>query len=175
MLFYFILNFRLFLWKETLLNICLFFNIFAQNITASLHYYAVDTVVCLNANTVALVFERLQSASDNVQSHLSHLKLVWNAHKRETVWFWNKKNVPAILLSITTTQGSPTQSVASYKYWGILTDDNLSFRSHIELMLKKLLLKLGLFFRNKFCLLFSARKCNERHFLARRYRTFITD
>lgn len=60
-----------------------------------------------------MVFERLQSATDTVQSHLSHLKLVLNADKRKTMWFWNKKNVPAILLSITTTQGSPTESVAS--------------------------------------------------------------
>lgn len=66
-----------------------------RNIAASLHFYAIDTVVYHHANMFALVFERLQSAADTVQSHLYHLKLVLNANKRKTMWFWNKKNVQA--------------------------------------------------------------------------------
>jgi len=48
--------------------------------------------------------------------------------------------------------------VATYKYLGITLDDSLSFKCHIDQLLKKLKLKLGFFFRNKACFSFNARK-----------------
>jgi hypothetical protein len=41
--------------------------------------------------------------------------------------------------------------VTSYKYLGILIDDGLSFKLHIQQLVKKLKLKLGFYFRNKAC------------------------
>lgn len=78
-----------------------------------------------------MVFEHLQSALNTVQSQLFHFKLGLNADKTEGM-FSDKKKVPADLPSIKSTQGTPIEFVASYKYLGIFIDENLSFMSHIE-------------------------------------------
>ena len=54
----------------------IYINDVRQNIDASVHLYADDTVLYCCASTVALAFERLQSAFDTFQSHLFHLRLV---------------------------------------------------------------------------------------------------
>lgn len=85
-----------------------------------------------------MVFEHLQSALNTVQSQLFHLKLGLNADKTVGMLFSHKKKVPADLPSVKSTQGTPIEFVASYKYLGIFIDENLSFMSHIEHLLKQL-------------------------------------
>ena len=51
-----------------------------------------------------------------------------------------------------------TMTVTSYKYLGILIDDGLTFKLHIQQLTKKLKLKLGVYFRNKACFSFEARR-----------------
>ncbi len=48
--------------------------------------------------------------------------------------------------------------VSVYKYLGILLEESLSFKQHIECLTKKLRVKLGFYYRNKGCFSFSARK-----------------
>ncbi len=48
--------------------------------------------------------------------------------------------------------------VKEYKYLGIIVDDVLSFSSHISQLKKKFKIKLGFYFRNKFCFSFNVRK-----------------
>lgn len=43
------------------------------------------------------------------------------------------------------------ERTASYRYRGIMNDENLSFKPHNEHLLKKPRLKLGFFFRNRSC------------------------
>lgn len=45
-----------------------------------------------------------------------------------------------------------------YKYLGILLDDTLTFKAHIENLVRKLKLKLGFLFRNKICFSFHVKK-----------------
>ena len=129
-----------------------------QNINASVHLYADDTIIYCCASTVALVFEHLRSAFDIIQTQLLNLRLVLNADKTKVMLFSGKKKVPEVLPGITTAQGTPIELVASYKYLGITIDDGLCFKTHIKNLLKKLKLKLGFFFRNKSCFSFNARK-----------------
>jgi len=46
----------------------------------------------------------------------------------------------------------------SFKYLGFLIDDSLSFKPHIQQLVKKLKLRLGFYFRNKSCFSFDAKK-----------------
>ncbi len=68
--------------------------------------------------------------------------------------FFFNKNVS----SLQTLQGTVIESVKEYKYLGIIVNDALSFNSHITQPKKKLKIKLGFYFRNKFCFSFNVRK-----------------
>jgi hypothetical protein len=61
-------------------------------------------------------------------------------------------------ISIVTSGGLCIEKVPSYKYLGIWLDDKLSFKVHMDKLVRKLKLKLGFYFRNKACFLLMARK-----------------
>jgi len=52
--------------------------------------------------------------------------------------FSNAKSKLQNLPSITTSQGFKIETVSQYKYLGILIDDSLSFKPHIQQLVKKL-------------------------------------
>ncbi len=54
-----------------------------------------------------------------------------------------------------TLQGTVIELVKEYKYLGIIVDGVLSFSSHITQLKKKIKMKLGFNFRNKFCFSFN--------------------
>ena len=99
----------------------------------------------------------MQSAFDIVQSRLSQLKLVLNADKSKTMLFSNGKQLPSHLPRLSTAHGVEMEMVTSYKYFGILLDENLSFKLHIDKLVSKLMLKSS-FFRNKSCFSLKVRK-----------------
>lgn len=101
---------------------------------------------------------KLQSAFNVIQSRLFNLKLVLNGEKTKYMVFSGSKKFDTKLISLQTLQGSMLELVKEYKYLGIIVDDTLSFGSHIMQLKKKMKIKLGFYFRNKFCLSFNARK-----------------
>ncbi|KAJ8287209.1 hypothetical protein GJAV_G00048920 [Gymnothorax javanicus] len=138
------------------------FTIYINNIgsilNASVHLYADDTILYCCASSVSHAFQSLQSAFDVFQSQLRQLKLVLNAEKTKVMLFSNSKCVPDALHSIVSLQGTPIELVSNYKYLGIHIDDGLSFKIHVDNLLKKLKMKLSFFFRNKSCFSFAAWK-----------------
>ncbi|KAF7711487.1 hypothetical protein HF521_000498, partial [Silurus meridionalis] len=81
-----------------------------------------------------------------------------NSDKTKYMVFSGSKKLECNLISLKTLQGSMIKLVKEYKYLGIIVDDALSFGSHITQLKKKLKIRLGFYFRNKFCLSFNARK-----------------
>ena len=131
----------------------LLFTIYAHNLYDNLpdavcHLYASDTVIC-SSSSVSQSLNLLQSAFDTVQSCLTRLKLVINADKLKAMLFSNAKQLPPLLLSLSTVQGVEIETVRCYKYLSILIDENISFKRHINKYVSKLKLKLGFFFRLK--------------------------
>ena len=122
------------------------------------HFYADDTVIYCSASTPNQALCKLQIAFNTVQHNLYDLKLVLNAEKTTLMLFTKAKSKPSDLPPITTLQGSVIESVSQYKYLGIIIDDALSFKPHIQQLLKKLKIKLGFYFRNKSCFSFEAKK-----------------
>ena len=81
-------------------------------------------VIYCSSSSALQSLEFLQSTFDAVQSHLTQLKLVLNADKSKTMLFSNGKQLPSHLPRLLTVQGIEIELVRSYKYLGILIDDN---------------------------------------------------
>ena len=73
---------------------------------------------------------------------LFRLKLLLNVDKTKVMLFSKAKKTPEPVLDIVTTQGQVLEVVACYKYLGIWLDDCLSFKLHVNNLLKKLRVKL---------------------------------
>ena len=86
------------------------------------------------------------------------LRLVLNAAKTKLMIFSNGREVPVSPPSILSLQGCEIELMICYKYLRILIDDRLSFKPHVENLVRKLRLKLGFFFHHRSCFSFSARK-----------------
>ncbi len=125
---------------------------------ANFHFYADDSVIYCSASSVQQAIFKLQSAFDVIQSRIYYLKLVMNVDKTKYMLFSGSKKFDNSLSSLQTLQGSVIELVKEYKYLGIIVDDVLSFSSHITQLKKKLRIKLGFYFRNKFCFSFNVRK-----------------
>lgn len=72
--------------------------------------------------------------------------------------FSNGNKQLSILPKISTTQGAEIEIVTSYKYPGIIIDQNLSFKTHIEDLVSKLRIKLGFLLRDRSNFSLKARK-----------------
>ena len=125
---------------------------------ANFHFYADDTVIYCSAPTLNQALCQLQLAFNTVQCTLYRLKLLLNADKTKLMTFSKAKLKPVNIPSIITFQGSDIESVSQFKYLGFLIDDSLSFKPHIQQLVKKLKQKLGFYFRNKACFSFEAKK-----------------
>ena len=116
------------------------------------------TVIYCFAPTLNQVIENLQNAFIVVQNTLHQLKLVLNADKTKLMLFTSSRARPQNVPSVVTLEGSVIQVVTSYRYLGFLIDDSLTFEPLVRYLVKKLRLKLFVFFRNKMCFSFNVKK-----------------
>lgn len=122
------------------------------------HFYADDTVIYCEAATLHQAFSYLQSAFNLVQIQLYQLKLVLNVEKTKIMLYSKSKKSLDSFPSIFTIHGEQIKQVKLYKYLGILIDDQLSFKFHINKLVQKLKLKIGFYFRNKACFSWKTRR-----------------
>lgn len=64
--------------------------------------------------------------------NLSHLRLVLNAEKNKLMLFSKRKRVPAVFPSLVSAPGISIETVASYKYLGVVIDVNLFLKPQID-------------------------------------------
>lgn len=114
------------------------------------------------ASSVKEAVSNLQSAFNHEQYSLLGLKLVLNANKKENSWFLHIHILLAITLFLTE-NGTQIEKVSFYKYLGVWLDDKISFGGFNECLLKKLTTKLGLYFRQRKCFPYTARKLLAVH------------
>jgi hypothetical protein len=72
--------------------------------------------------------------------------------------FLNSRKNVSDELHVHSLDGSRNQSVPAYKYLGIWIDMDLTFKKHLDKLVKKLRFKTSFFFKNKTCLSLSSRK-----------------
>uniref|UniRef100_A0A3B3HCE9 Reverse transcriptase domain-containing protein n=1 Tax=Oryzias latipes TaxID=8090 RepID=A0A3B3HCE9_ORYLA len=137
----------------------MYINNIDQNVShTNMHFYADDTIIyCFDPSPTTAV-KYLQKAFDTVQHTFLQLKLTVNADKTKLMLFSNSRKTPQGFLTVSTLEGNEIELVHVYKYLGILIDDALSFKPHIENLVRKLKLKLGFLFRNKCCFSFGIKK-----------------
>jgi len=100
----------------------------------------------------------LQLAFNQLQISLHGLKLVLNTKKTKTMMFSRARSQSSDKITINTLDGDLIENVSSYKYLGFWLDNKLSFKVHVEKLVKKLKLRLGFYFRHKACFNLLARK-----------------
>lgn len=141
----------------------LLFTIYVNNVGQDLvdtnyHFYADDMVIYSLAKTLSACVSTLQNAFNKVQNMFLQLDLTLNANKSKLMLFSKAKSNLHISPPIVTLQGAEIERVKSFKYLGILIDDSLSFKGHVEHLVRKLRLKIGFYFRNRLCFSFNAKK-----------------
>ncbi|KAL2086388.1 hypothetical protein ACEWY4_017447 [Coilia grayii] len=130
----------------------MYINDVGQNVSdANMHFYADDTIIYGFGSSPTDTVELLQKAFDVVQHTFLQLKLVLNADKTKLMLFSKPRKGLQKTHTVFTLEGNEIEVVQSYKYLGILLDDTLTFKAHIENLVNKPKLKLGFLFRNKFC------------------------
>lgn len=111
----------------------LYINDLGQNVSdANMHFYADDTVIYCYGSSLAQAIETLQKAFVAVQHSLFQLKLVLNADKTKLMLFSNFTMVPQTVPVLSTLKGNIMEVVHEYKYLGVLIDNSLTFKPHIE-------------------------------------------
>lgn len=129
----------------------MYINDVGQNVSdANMHFYADDTIIYCFGSSPTNAIVSLQKAFDMIQQAFIQLKLVLNADKTKQMLFSKPKKGPLNIPTVFTLEGSELEVVHTYKYLGILLDDTLTCKAHIENLVKKLKLKLGFLFRNKY-------------------------
>lgn len=113
---------------------------------AKLHFYAEDMVIYCCGPTLVKALGHLQTAFNLVERQLIELKLVLNVSKTKSMIFSNGKKVHEPLPNVLSLQGYAIDVVHSFKYLGVLIDDQLSFKPHLQNLITKLKLKLGFFY-----------------------------
>jgi len=119
----------------------LLFSLYVNNIvpsflTCNIHYYADDTKYSI-APTLKSAVDYLQSAFNHFQLSLIAHKLVLNSEKTKCMLF-TRSNENNSCLSIETLHGQLIETVITYNYLGIWLDSKLSFRTHVDHLIKKL-------------------------------------
>uniref|UniRef100_A0A8C1PPA9 Reverse transcriptase domain-containing protein n=1 Tax=Cyprinus carpio TaxID=7962 RepID=A0A8C1PPA9_CYPCA len=124
-----------------------------------IHLYADDTVLYCSAPTLAQAYQSLQQSFNLLQATFIELRLVLNAGKTKVMQFTKSRTVPSsTTLAISTLDGKCVENVSSYKYLGLWIDEKLTFKVHIDKLVRKLRVKLGFYFRNKSCFTLQARR-----------------
>lgn len=141
----------------------LLFIIYVNNLSlhvpdANLHFYADDTVIYSCGSTLVQAIDSLQKAFSAVQHSLLQLKLFLNADKTKLMLFSKSRRRAQTIPSVTTLEGNKIELVHTYKYLGILIDDSLTFKPHVENLVKNLKLKLRFYFQNTLCFSFNTKK-----------------
>lgn len=77
-------------------------------------------------------FKYLQEAFQIIQVRLCYLRLILNANKSRTTLFINSLISILKEKELRTTQGTIIGLTSYFKYLGITTDEELSFRQHVQ-------------------------------------------
>ncbi len=92
-----------------------------------------------------------------LQKNLFKLNLVLNSKKTKFMLFTHSSNVQD-LPQIVTLYDQEIERVSCYNYLGFLLDEKLSFKLHVDNLVKKMRVKLSFYYRNKACFNLKVRK-----------------
>ncbi len=124
------------------------------------HLYADDTVIYTSDSDISQICHSLQSDFNLVQNWFHNNKLVLNKKKSCRMAFGtqhNRSSYPSNL-QIYFDDGSPLEKVDSFKYLGLWIDPELSFKPHIDFIIKRVYGCLSSLYHSINCFTFHVRK-----------------
>lgn len=115
--------------------------------------YADDTVIYSAKRDFNLIESSLQSDFDDIQKWFNANGLILNKTKSYSMLFDNRSTryKQDHTLSIRFADDTLMENVEEFKYLGLLLDSNLSFKSHIDSVVKKINFNLSLLYRSINC------------------------
>lgn len=122
--------------------------------------YADDTVIYASNSDPLQIHLSLQSDFNAVQDWLLANKLVLNKSKSYTMIFGSRQKLKskACSCAVLCKDSTILQKVDAIKYLGVWLDSELSFKSHINHVLRKVNMGINTLYRSRSCFSYSVRK-----------------
>ena len=146
----------------------LLFTIFINDLPSilsdcSVQLYADDTVIYTSQPTLPQIQSTIQSNFNYLETWLSANRLIINKTKTNTMLFGTNHNLKTIAnnnqpFTISCIDGTQILKVDKIKYLGLWLDSELSYKCHIDNLVRKINYSTSVLYRNRNCFTFSARK-----------------
>ncbi len=143
----------------------LLFSIFINDLPlilshCSVHFYADDTVIYVSNPHLTQIQNMLQSDFNALQKWLYSNNLLLNKGKSQTMVFGTKHMIKlkSNNLNVICNDGTYLHRADQMKYLGVWLDPELSFKPHIDCILRKVKFGISVLYRSKKCFSFNVRK-----------------
>uniref|UniRef100_A0A671Z0G9 Reverse transcriptase domain-containing protein n=1 Tax=Sparus aurata TaxID=8175 RepID=A0A671Z0G9_SPAAU len=142
----------------------LLFSIFINDLPQAcfdcqIHLYADDTAMYTSGSNIFQIQSILQLNFDYIQKWFSTNKLLLNKKKSYNMLFGTRqKLLHSAKLSINYPDGTPLEEIDRFKYLGVWLDSQLTFKVHIDSVIKKINCSLGLLYCSINCFTLQIRK-----------------
>ena len=126
--------------------------------------FADDTNLFISGENITNLYNSMNNALSKISLWLKTNKLSINIEKTHYMLFTNKKpkNIPNLSLNM---NGTPLQKVESTKFLGVIIDEKLNFKKHIDYIRKKMSKNIGIISK--------AKQYFDVHTLTTLYYTFV--
>ena len=109
--------------------------------------YADDTSVFLSSKNLNSLIDTVNSEMRKVQAWFEANQLLLNSNKTSYMIFHRRRHLPSVLPSIVVNE-NVINRVENCRFLGIMVDDHITFKKHVELTLGKLAKELYIFLQN---------------------------
>ena len=113
----------------------LYINDLAENTNLFVKLYADDTFLCADNSDPKLLEEQVNAELDKVYRWLNSNRLTLNISKSNFMIISRKRNISPLSIRI---EGNTLEQCKTYKYLGVIIDENLNWKSHIEYICGKI-------------------------------------
>ena len=143
----------------------LLFSIFVNDLPSiftysSVQLYADDTVIYTSNSDIDEVHTTIQSDFNILEEWLLQNKLLLNKNKSVVMIFGSNSKLKSISDSckISCNDGTILQNVDKVKYLGVWLDSTMTFKTHIDYVVRKVNCRINMLYRSRNCFTYSVRK-----------------
>ena len=121
--------------------------------------YADDTVIYYTGSHVNVIRENLQEDLKRVEQWLTSNRLILNHSKTKGLLFGTRQLLQTSSDFVLQIQGKDIERVTKFNYLGVMLDEQLHWKEHVDSICKKVNKRLGILARIRSCLTLNAAKC----------------
>ncbi len=132
------------------------------SLTVNVQFYADYTVIYASQSSLSQIQRTLQSNFNSLESWLFTNKLTLNKTKTHTMLFGSSQNLKSKtknqLFNIFCLDSTQLHRVDHIKYLGLWLDSELSYKCHLDHLVRELNFSAGFLYQNRNCFTFTVRK-----------------